>query len=157
MVDTSGLATIPLRGGPPKEVLKVDSDKGERQPQSPYALPGANAVLLTMTNADTETFHDAKIVAFVPRTGEKRTLVEGGANPRYSRSGHLVFARDGKLLAVRFDPTALKVSGQPAVVVEGVHNPATPSQRQHATVIAKGHLYESNGPAVMVVCPTSMG
>jgi serine/threonine-protein kinase len=121
MVDTSGLATIPLRGGPPKEVLRVDSDKGERQPQSPHALPGANAVLLTMTNAETETFDDAKIVAFVPRTGEKRTLVEGGANPRYSRSGHLVFARDGKLLAVRFDPTALKVSGQPAVVVEGVH------------------------------------
>jgi serine/threonine-protein kinase len=120
-LDISGLAAIPAAGGAPKEVLKVDFAKGERQPQSPYALSGKNTILLTMASADTETFDDARIVAFQPRTGEKRTLVEGGANPRFSRSGHLLYAHDGKILAVRFDPDQLKVSGQPLVVIEGVH------------------------------------
>jgi hypothetical protein len=76
---------------------------------------------LSIANAETETFDDARIVAFLLRTGEKRTLIEGGSSPRYSTSGHLLYARDGKILAVRFDPKRLKISGEPAIVVEGVH------------------------------------
>ena len=120
LLDTSGLAAIPAAGGPPKEVLKVDFAKGERQPQTPHAIHGTKTLLLTMASAETETYDDARIVAFQVDTGEKKTLVEGGANPRYSPSGHLLFARDSKILAVRFDPKRLKVSGQPAVVLEGV-------------------------------------
>jgi hypothetical protein len=120
LVDTNGLAAIPAAGGSPKAVLKVDLAKGERQPKSPCAVPGGKAVLLTIANADTETYDDAQIVAFQPRTGERRVLVEGGAYPRYVRTGHLLFARDGKILAVRFDPDRLKTSGQPITVLEGV-------------------------------------
>jgi serine/threonine-protein kinase len=120
LLDTPGLAAIPAAGGPPKEVLKVDFGKGERQPQSPHAVRGTNTVLVTMANAETETYDDARIVAWEPRTGERRTLVEGGANPRYSPSGHLLYAKDGKIFAVRFDPSRPNISGQPFVVLEGV-------------------------------------
>ena len=139
LVDTSGLATLSLSGGLPKEILKVDYAKGERQPQSPSALPGGRAVLLTMANADTETYDDARIVAFLPRTGEKHTLIEGGSNPHYSPSGHLLFARDGKILAVRFDPGSLKASGQPVVVVDGVQMSRNTSVVNY-DVSAKGDL-----------------
>src|SRR5690242_16213180 len=40
--------------------------------------------------------------------------------PRYSPTGHLLYARDGKILAIRFDTDRLKVSGQPFTVLEGV-------------------------------------
>jgi hypothetical protein len=77
LLDTSGLAAIPVAGGRPKEVLKVDFSKGERQPQSPHAIRGTNTLLLTVASAETETYDDARIVAFNPHNGERKTLVEG--------------------------------------------------------------------------------
>jgi len=115
-----GLVSIPAAGGPPKEALKIDFAKGERQHKFPCALPEGNAVLLTMSTAETETFDDARIVAFLPRTGEKKVLAEGGTHPRYSPSGHLLYARDSKILAIGFDSRRLKTSGQPFTVLEGV-------------------------------------
>jgi eukaryotic-like serine/threonine-protein kinase len=114
-----GLVSIPGEGGTPKEVLKVDFDKGERLYKYPCALPGG-ALLLTLGSADTPTFDDARIVAYSPASGMKKVLVEGGTHPRYSPSGHLLYARDGKILAVSFDPQRLHVQGQPSVVLEGV-------------------------------------
>jgi dipeptidyl aminopeptidase/acylaminoacyl peptidase len=69
--------------------------------------------------SETLTFDEARIVALSPRTGQKKVLVEGGTHPRYS-SGYLLYARDGKILAVRFDPDRLEVRGQPFTVLEGV-------------------------------------
>jgi serine/threonine protein kinase len=87
LIDTSGLAAIPAAGGPPNAVLKVDIGKGERQPKSPYAIRGSHVILLVTANADTETYDEARIIAFQPHTGERRVLVEGGMSPRYSPTG----------------------------------------------------------------------
>ena len=76
--------------------------------------------MFTVANADTETFDDARIAVFSLQTGQKKVLVEPGMHPRYSPSGHLVYARNGNLLAVRFDPQRLEVQGQPFTVLEGV-------------------------------------
>ena len=54
-------------------------------------------------------------------TSEKKILIEGGSSLRYSPSGHLIYARGGKLLAVVFDPDTLQVLGQPFPVVDGVN------------------------------------
>jgi len=115
-----GIMTVPAAGGQPKEVLKIDTGQGERILKFPCALSGAKAVLYTVANLESESFDDARIAAYSPRTGQKKVLVEGGTHPRYSPSGHLVYARNGKLLAVRFDPDRLQVTGQPVTVLEGV-------------------------------------
>jgi serine/threonine-protein kinase len=47
-------------------------------------------------------------------------LIEGGCNPRFCPSGHIVYARNGNLLAVPFDIDRLQVTGQPFTVIEGV-------------------------------------
>ena len=120
LIDTSGLAAIPAAGGPPKAVLTVDLSKGERQPKSPQVIRGSRAILLVMANADTQTYDDARIIAFQPHANERHVLVEGGMSPRYSPTGHLLYARDDKILAVRFDADRLKVSGEPFTVLEGV-------------------------------------
>jgi serine/threonine-protein kinase len=87
-----GLVSIPASGGSSKEVLKIDFAKGERIYKYPCSVPGG-AVVLTIGTADTPNFDDARIVAYSPRTGEKKVLVEGGTHPRYSPSGHLLYAR----------------------------------------------------------------
>jgi Tol biopolymer transport system component len=58
-------------------------------------------------------------MAFSPRTGQKKILLEGGTYPRYS-SGHLIYSHDSKILAVRFDPDRLRLEGQPFTVLEGL-------------------------------------
>ena len=115
-----GLMSVPAAGAQPKEVAKIDFANGERQHKYPCALPGANAVLLTVATADIATFDEARIVAFTPSTGQRKVLVQGGTHPRYSPSGHLLYAHDGKIFAVGFDPDRLELQGQPFTVLEGL-------------------------------------
>jgi serine/threonine-protein kinase len=115
-----GVMSVSAAGGQPKEIAKIDFGKGERQHKYPCALPEGKAVLATVATSDIATFDEARIVAFSPSTGQRKVLVEGGTHPRYSPSGHLLYARDGKILAVRFDPQRLEVQGQPFTVLEGV-------------------------------------
>jgi Tol biopolymer transport system component len=115
-----GVLSVPSGGGQPKEVIKINTANGERALKYPDALRGGKAVLFTVATADSESFDDAHIAAFSIQTGQRRVLVEGGTHPRYSPSGHLVYARNGNLLAVRFDPDRLEVTGQPFTVLEGV-------------------------------------
>jgi serine/threonine-protein kinase len=114
-----GLMSISAVGGQPKEAAKLEFEKGERQHRYPCALPGGKAVLSTVTTAETATFDDARIVAISLATGQRKILLEGGTSPRYS-SGYLLYAHDGKILAVRFDPDRLEVQGQPFTALEGV-------------------------------------
>jgi Tol biopolymer transport system component len=116
----SGLASVPATGGNQREVLKIDFEKGERQHKYPCAIPGSETILVVTATADSATFDDARIVAFSPKTGRKKVLVEGGTQPGFSPSGHLLYARDGKVFAVRFDPESWQVSGQPFQVLEGL-------------------------------------
>jgi serine/threonine-protein kinase len=53
-------------------------------------------------------------------TGERKTLVEGGAFPRYASSGHLLYIREGTLQAAPFSPARLEVTGPPRPVLENV-------------------------------------
>ena len=115
-----GLLRVAAAGGQPTEVAKIDLTKGQRTHRYPCALPGGKGILLTVGMADTETFDDAHIAGFDIETGRMKTLVEGGTHPRYSPSGHLLYARDGKILAIRLDPHQLKVGGQPFTVLDGV-------------------------------------
>jgi len=115
-----GVSSVPAAGGQPKEILKIDVENGERILKFPHALPGGRALLYTVATGDSESFDDAHVAVFSLENGRRKTLVEGATYPRYSPTGHLVYARGGNLLAVRFDPRRLEVTGQPFTVLEGV-------------------------------------
>jgi Tol biopolymer transport system component len=117
----AGVARVPAAGGEPKELVAIDFAKGERNHKYPHALPGGKAVLFTTVTSDSATYDDARIVVFSTQTGRKTILVEGGTCPRFSPSGHLLYARDGKIFAVRFDIDRLETKGQAVPVLEGVH------------------------------------
>jgi hypothetical protein len=81
-------------------------------------LPGNEAILYTITNGP---LANARVGILSMATGERRELLEeNGFSPRYAASGHIVFARgvERKLMAVRFDPDKLEISGTPQPVLD---------------------------------------
>ena len=113
-----GLSRIPSGGGEPKALIAPDPKKGEIVYAWPEILPGGATVLFSVGTG--ASFDTARITALNLRTGEKRTLLEGGANARYSPTGHLIYARAGALFGVPFDPERLLLKGSPVPILEGV-------------------------------------
>jgi serine/threonine-protein kinase len=66
------------------------------------------------------TFNESLIAVLSLATGEQKTLVEGGSNPIFAPTGHIVYARAGSLMAVPFDPDILEVTGPSFAIFEGV-------------------------------------
>jgi hypothetical protein len=62
-------------------------------------------------------------VGALDRTLETRRLFEAETGAVYAPSGHLLFGRQRTLHAWPFDPDALKLSGSPFVVAEGISIP----------------------------------
>ncbi len=118
---TGGLFQISANGGEPRAITKVAENKNERTHRWPQALPGGKAVLFTVGSLDKpDDYDNANIEAVVIETGERKLILQGASIARYVPTGHLVFARDGVLYAVRFDLNRLTVSGKPVPVLTGV-------------------------------------
>ena len=116
--DSEGVnvSRVSLSGGKP-EILSRGKDRNDRA-FYPEFLPGGKAVLVSIKG-----FHnpDYGVIALLSlATGERRVLLEGGTNPHYAPSGHIVFARSGAILAVPFDLSNLEVTGSPVTLIEGV-------------------------------------
>ena len=116
----SGLSRVHEEGGEPEVLTTPDPLKRERTHRLPDVLPGGKAVLFTLGTTDIPTFDEASIAVLDLETRQYRILFEGGTSPRFSSTGHIVYARDGELLAVPFDIDALEVRGSPIPVVAGV-------------------------------------
>jgi hypothetical protein len=115
-----GIVRVSGEGGEPFEFCAIDFANGERTHRTPHALPNGRGVLFAVAMSEAESYDDAAIAVVSTGTGQRRVLVEGGCYPRYSPSGHLVYGRNGDLLAVPFDQDRLEVMGQPFTVLEGV-------------------------------------
>ncbi len=53
-------------------------------------------------------------------SGDRKVIVQGGADARYVSTGHLIYVRQGTLFAVPFDPGRLLTSGNPFPVADGI-------------------------------------
>jgi serine/threonine protein kinase len=139
------LFRVPASGGSPTPLLKVDEQRGERFFRHPSFLPSGKAVLFTIGMADTYSYDDAEIGVLSLETGKKKILVQGGTSPRYSPSGHLIYARAGQLLAIPFDPDKLEVTGQPFPVANGLFMSANTGMAAFS-ISSAGHLVYAAGP-----------
>jgi Tol biopolymer transport system component len=122
-----GIFELSRDGGTPKLVVPID---GTEQAYRPQRLPGDEAILFTVRSVASDSWDDAKIVAQVSGGGARHVLVNGGTDARYLRTGHLVYARSGMLLAVPFDVSRLEVIGEPRTIVEGVASSAVSGTTQ---------------------------
>jgi eukaryotic-like serine/threonine-protein kinase len=139
------LFSVPAAGGSPHVLLKVDEERGERFFRHPYFLPSGKAVLFTVGMADNYSYDDANIGVVSLSSHEKKILIEGGSSPRYSPSGHLIYARGGKLLAVAFDAEKLQITGEPFPVVDGVFMSANTGMAAYS-ISSDGRLVYAAGP-----------
>jgi Tol biopolymer transport system component len=115
----SGLMKVPATGGAPEPLTTNFEGEDHWWPQ---ILPDGKAVVFT---ADTESGFRPAIASL--ETGEYHVLEELGAGrvARYVKTGHIVYAEGGQLLAVPFDPVRLEVTGTSTSVLDGVHTSPT--------------------------------
>jgi serine/threonine-protein kinase len=145
-----GISKVPSAGGTPAKVTTGDSAKGERL-LLPHALPDGKSLLLTVLPSN--DWDTANIVLLSLDTGERRVLVQGGADARYVGTGHLVYMKSGTMMAVPFDYRSRQVTGAPVALIENVMqamNAANGSDETGAgqfAVSASGTLvYATGGP-----------
>ena len=112
---TDGIWRVSANGGVAEHVVKTAA--GERI-HSPQMLPDGNTVLFAATtDVSAEGWNKGKVVALRLDGGERTVIHEGGADPRYVSSGHLVYMLDNTLFALPFDAAALQVRGGPVPLV----------------------------------------
>jgi serine/threonine-protein kinase len=106
-----GIYRVADTGGDPRLLLEVGPGM---EPLNPRLLPGGDKLIATNGDSASTFLLDLD-------DGSATTLIEGGIGARYVETGHLVYADlAGGLWAVRFDPGAEAVSGEPVPVLEGV-------------------------------------
>jgi hypothetical protein len=108
----SGLWMVSAAGGDARQLTRPG--EGERH-ELPQFLPGGRAVLFTIL----ATNKPSRAAAYLLDTGEIRGLFEG-IGARFVASGHVVFGRQSRLWAARFDLDALEVRGEARPVRDDV-------------------------------------
>ncbi len=115
---TRGLARVSAEGGKPEALTTPDPKQEEWSHRLPHWLPDGKSVLFTLMRHGLD--RQPALGLFRLDTREYSVLLEDAADARYVPTGHLVFLRQGTLMAVRFDLDRLKVIGQPFVLLENV-------------------------------------
>ena len=106
-----GILRVSANGGTPEVVIAV---KGREDAHGPQLLPDGEHVLFTLATGTGGTRWDtAQIVVQSLKTGERKTLVNGGADGRYLATGHIVYGLSGVLYAVPFDARRLALTAEP--------------------------------------------
>ena len=120
--NSGGLLRIPASGGVAQPLLELEP--GESGHLMPEAIPGTDVLLYS-----SPLTRDApRVMAVRLGTLRRQLVLERGARPQYSSSGHLLFGDANQILAVPFDVSTLTVSGAPVRMVESVSfaSPANP-------------------------------
>jgi Tol biopolymer transport system component len=104
-------------GGTPQSLTHLAN--GEVAQRWPDFLPGGKAVLFGAATSAIN-FIGAQVAVQSVGASPRRNLIQGGTNPRFASSGHLIFAQGGNLVAAPFDSQRLAVTGAAVPVVEGV-------------------------------------
>jgi DNA-binding winged helix-turn-helix (wHTH) protein len=103
-------------GQGPRALTVLDPTRGEQSHFWPQLLPGGRRIVFTVWYGG--SIDGCNIQSLDLETGERRTLIRGGADARYVPDGRLLFARSGRLMQVAFDAAGAEVIGTPEVVLE---------------------------------------
>jgi len=114
--EVGGLLLVSANGGVPEPLTEVDTRNGETAHRMPQVLPGGRAVLFTVVKGLYS--ENGAVVSESFDTHERKVLVTDAADGRFVPTGHLVFARNGALMAAPFSLGRLEVIGEPVRVVE---------------------------------------
>ena len=142
------LYVVPAGGGTPRLVFSVRNEPGVGMLIAPHVLPGSRIALVGLHNTNTVR---SAIVAVDLESGAHRTLLSDAQHPVYAASGHLLFLRNGTLMAVAFDADRAELRGEPVAVLQDVlqannmPNTIAESGLGQFTVSRSGHLVYAIG------------
>ncbi len=140
-----GIMRVSPSGGTPDLLVSLNAGEFAHGPQM---LPDGQSVLFTLaTGGMTDRWDNAHIVVQSLKSGERKTLIDGGSDGRYLPTGHLVYALGGTLFAVPLDVRRLEVTGGPTPVVEGVRRADNATGTAHFSSSNSGSLIFAAGPA----------
>jgi eukaryotic-like serine/threonine-protein kinase len=112
------LYRITSNGGTPEVLTIPDKSHDETNHRLPHWLPDGKGVLFTIFR---EWFDQEPRVALLDlKTRKWRVLLEDAADARYVPSGHLIFLRQGTLMAAPFDLQRGEITAPPVEVVSNV-------------------------------------
>jgi hypothetical protein len=138
----SSLQQVSDAGGTPQALTRLEKDVSQRWPEF---LPGSKAVLFAAAPTTGGNWINAQVAVQSVGTGERRNLIQGGTNPRYAPSGHLVYVQGGSLVAVPFDLQQLTTTGVAVPVVEGVLQSASSGAAQYSISSTGSLVYALGG------------
>jgi serine/threonine-protein kinase len=115
---TTGLSRVSAEGGEPEILTRPDPKREEASHRLPCWLPDGKAVLFSVMRNGFDTQPWLALLRLDTR--EWRVLLQDAADAKYLPAGHLVFLRQGKLMAVRFDLARLEVIGHPVALVDNL-------------------------------------
>jgi serine/threonine-protein kinase len=139
---SQGIMRVSASGGTPETIISVKAGEFAHGPQM---LPDGQTVLFTLATSATD-WDKARIVVQSLKSGERKTLIEGGSDARYLPTGHIVYALGGVVFALPFDVRRLQVSGGPVPVVEGVRRAGATTGTAQFSTAANGSLVFVPGP-----------
>jgi len=114
------LWTMPPEGGARTVLTRPDTSRGHVVLGFPSLLPGGRAALISIWKGDFALDSIVLGVVTIP-DGKVTELGIRGTYPRYSPTGHLLYATsDGWLFAAPFSAKSLRVTGPAFSLVEGI-------------------------------------
>ncbi len=113
-----GLWSVNASGGAPTQLTRLDDAEAEFAHRLPHVLPDNETVLFTAVSGVAAA--STTLIAKRLNTGERRVILKDASDGRYVGTGHLVFMRQGQLMAMAFDPSTLTALGPPLKLLDGV-------------------------------------
>jgi serine/threonine-protein kinase len=112
-IGAGALIRVRATGGVVEAYTRVDTLAGEALHWSPRALPGGRGVVFTILPLDRNDSLGLRIAVVGP-DGGPHTVLMAGRVATYARPGYLIVAlRDGEVVAVPFDRSARRLTGDP--------------------------------------------
>jgi serine/threonine-protein kinase len=96
----------------------LDPDRNEIHHAFPQVLDGGRTVLFTAMARSKDAPHSVELFEVATRT--RRTLIPGAQYARYLATGHVVYARERTLYAMKVAPGTLSPLGPPVAVVSNL-------------------------------------
>jgi serine/threonine protein kinase len=113
------LHRVPAGGGEPARLTELSD--GEFSHRWPWFLPDGNHVLFARQTGEGGVEGDTSTIDVLALdSGETKTVVRANSSVQYVRSGHLLYWREGSIIAHEFDPGRLEVTADPLTLVDRV-------------------------------------
>ena len=149
--DDFSLYQVAASGGNRTLILDPRGETQASEYTQPHLFPGSKLLLLA-ARSRTRNPELAEIIALNLATGTQTPLLINAMNPIYvAATRHLLFMRQGTLMAVGFDADLMTIEGEPVIVQEDVlqaldmPNVANNTGTAALGISATGHLIYAKG------------